>query len=117
MRAAAAILTVLLGITATAQQVYDVGDPGITRPELIKEVHPRYPADAMRKKIEGGVLVKGVVLESGRIADVEIVEFLDPELDEEAVSAFRQWEFKPGTKNGTPVAVRITCRMMFTLKD
>ena len=60
---------------------------------------------------------RGVVLESGRMADVEVVEFLDPELDQETVAAFRQWEFKPATKHGTPVAVRITCRMILAFKD
>ena len=43
---------------------------------------------------------------------------LDPTygLDEQAVAAAKRWEFKPGTKDGKPVAVRVTLEMSFTLK-
>jgi TonB family protein len=116
MRALAILLTVLLGIPATAQRVYEVGDRGVRRPDIIKTVHARYTAGAMRRKISGAVLLRAVVLDDGRVVDVEIVERLDPELDDEAVTAFRQWEFKPGTRDGTPVAVRVTCRMFFAFK-
>ena len=117
MRAAVATLAVTLSLTAAAQQIYDVNDQGIMRPELVKDVPARYTPDAMRRKIEGSVLLRGVILESGRVADVKVVESLDPELDQEAVAAFSKWEFKPGTKEGAPVAVRVTCKMAFAFKD
>lgn len=37
-------------------------------------------------------------------------------LDEQAVNALKQWEFKPGMKDGKPVAVRIYVQSRFTLK-
>ena len=37
-------------------------------------------------------------------------------LDTQAVEAVRQWLFKPGTKEGKPVAVRVALEMTFTLK-
>jgi TonB family protein len=37
-------------------------------------------------------------------------------LDAEAVRAVKQWQFAPGTKEGVPVAVRITVDMSFTLR-
>ena len=37
-------------------------------------------------------------------------------LDAQAVSAVKQWLFKPGTKEGKPVAVHVTIEMTFTLK-
>jgi TonB family protein len=37
-------------------------------------------------------------------------------LDEEALKAMKQWQFKPGTKNGEAVAVRVDVKMRFTLK-
>jgi outer membrane biosynthesis protein TonB len=36
-------------------------------------------------------------------------------LDNEAVKAARQWVFKPGTKDGKPVAVRIILELTFSL--
>ena len=119
MRAAVATLAVTLSLTAAARQIYDVNDQGIMRPELVKDVPvpARYTPDAMRRKIEGSVLLRGVILESGRVADVKVVESLDPELDQEAVAAFSKWAFKPGTKERAPVAVRVTCKMAFAFKD
>jgi len=46
---------------------------------------------------------------------VEVVRPLDPELDEQAGIALRQWEFKPGTLDGKAVAVRISAELSFTL--
>ena len=44
---------------------------------------------------------------------------LDPSLglDQQAVTAVRQWMFRPGTKNGKPVAVPIFIRINFDLRD
>jgi len=46
-----------------------------------------------------------------------VVRSLDPTfgLDAQAVIAARQWIFKPGTKDGQPVAVRVMIEMTFTL--
>ena len=59
-----------------------------------------------------------VVTESGDISDIEITRSLDQEygLDQAAIDAARQWKFKPGLKDGNPVAVRITIELTFTLK-
>ena len=47
-----------------------------------------------------------------------VTQSLDKEygLDTQAVEAARQWLFKPGTKDGKPVAVRVALEMTFTLK-
>jgi len=37
-------------------------------------------------------------------------------LDDQAVTAMKKWQFKPGTKDGKPVAVRVTVEMTFKLK-
>lgn len=59
-----------------------------------------------------------VVLPNGTVGDVTVVKSLDDEhgLDEQAIRATRQWQFKPGTKDGKPVAVEVTIEMTFTLK-
>ena len=51
-------------------------------------------------------------------SDVKVARSLDSVygLDEAAVKAMKQWEFKPGLKDGKPVAVRISVDMAFTLK-
>ena len=50
--------------------------------------------------------------------DVSVKRSLDPTygLDQQAVKAARQWKFKPGTKDGKAVPVRVSLEMTFTLK-
>ena len=45
-----------------------------------------------------------------------VTRSLDAELDEEAIKAAKQWDFKPGTKDGEAVAVQVNIEMTFTLK-
>ncbi len=58
------------------------------------------------------------MLADGKVGDVTVAESLDSiyGLDKNAVAAMKQWEFKPGMKDGKPVAVRIHVQMAFTLK-
>ena len=65
----------------------------------------RYPEEARRAGIEGGVCVQFVVNEDGAVGDVEVVRSAHPLLDEEAVRAVRASAFRPGYQNGEPVRV------------
>ena len=95
--------------------VYKPGN-GVSAPVLVKEVKPQYTAEAMRAKIEGTVGIECVVETDGGTSDIKVVKPLDPGLDQEAVKAVRQWQFKPGTKDGKAVRVRITLELTFTLR-
>jgi periplasmic protein TonB len=91
---------------------------GVMLPTPIKEVKPVYTAAAMDARIEGTVLLDVVVLADGKVGDVTVSRSLDMEygLDTQAVEAAKQWLFKPGTKEGKPVAVLVSLEMRFTLK-
>jgi TonB family protein len=91
---------------------------GVLEPRLLRQVEPRYTADAMLAKVQGHVWLDCVVLPDGTVGDVEIVRSLDSTfgLDREAVRAVRQWRFRPGTRNGMPVAVLVTIELSFTLR-
>jgi protein TonB len=60
------------------------------------------------------VLLKAVVEDHGTVTEIEVERSLDAELDQQAVHAVKQWEFRPGTKDGKPVAVRIHVELYFT---
>jgi outer membrane biosynthesis protein TonB len=64
----------------TAEQseghVYRVGD-GVSSPQLIKEVMPKYTAEALRRKIEGQVQIRAVVGIKGTITEAIITKSLD----------------------------------------
>ena len=91
---------------------------GVETPRLLREVTPKYTAEAMRAKVQGIVLVEAVVLPDGTVGDVEVIRSLDRVfgLDEEAIRAARQWRFLPGTRFGEPVAVLVTIELTFTLR-
>jgi TonB family protein len=102
---------------APAQEVYKPGN-GISLPVVVKEVKPSYTDEAKAAGIRGSVWLRVVVQADGLVGDVQVTRSLDQEygLDNEAVKAAKQWEFKPGTKDGKPVAVEVTVEMTFTLK-
>ena len=115
--ASLSIVTMLTAMTLAQGTVYRAGD-GVTLPVVVKEVKPVYTRAALDAGIQGSVWLKVVVRADGDVGDVQVSMSLDTEngLDDEAVRAAKQWKFKPGTKDGKPVAVEVTLEMTFTLK-
>jgi len=108
-------LVALVGVQDST--VYKPGD-GVSLPQVTKQVRPQYTPEAMANRIEGKVGLETVVLSDGKVGDVTVTESLDSiyGLDKNAVAAMKQWEFKPGVKDGKPVAVRVAVVMNYTLK-
>ena len=115
--AALAVVLSAAVVSLQAQEIFTPGD-GVTLPVAVRPVKPGYTSAAMDAHIEGVVRLDVVVLDDGKVGEVTVTQSLDKEygLDTQAVEAARQWLFKPGTKDGKPVAVRVTLEMMFTLK-
>lgn len=99
---------------------FNAGGIGVTSPQLIKEVKPRYTVDAMRAKLQGVVEMQAVVLPDGSVDpnSVRITRSLDRVLglDQQALAALREWRFRPGRVKGQPVSVRINVELTFTLR-
>jgi protein TonB len=113
----AAGLAVAVAAGAAAQgEVYKVGDTGVRSPVLIKEVKPSYTEGAMRRKVQGTVELSAIIRQNGKPENIEVTRSLDPELDEQAITALKQWEFKPGTLDGKPVSVSVNVELTFTLR-
>ena len=71
---------------------------GVKLPKLVHEVKPDYTREAMEAGIQGRLSLQAVVLESGLVGDVDVIDSLDTVygLDDQAVKAIRQWQFEPG---------------------
>jgi periplasmic protein TonB len=111
---------VLVAATAGSQDsptIYRPGD-GVSLPQVTKQVKADYTQEAMANRIEGTVVLDVVVLSDGKVGDVNVSESLDSiyGLDKNAVAAMKQWQFKPGMKDGKPVAVRVSVEITFALK-
>jgi TonB family protein len=115
MRTISALIIVLLSATAAAQeQVYKPGD-GVTAPVPIDQPRPEYRSDALTARIEGIVTLECVVRADGTVSEGRVTKPLFPSLDEAALLTLSEWKFKPGTKDGNPVPVRVTVEMSFSL--
>lgn len=93
---------------------------GVSLPRVLREVKPRYTAEAMRAKVQGTVLLECIVQPDGTVGPVRVVRSLDSTfgLDEEAIKAAKEWRFAPGihAQTGQPVPVIITIELTFTLR-
>ncbi len=83
-------------------------------PEAITKVPPEYPDLARSANVDGTVLVQALVGKDGRVKDTKVVKSIAM-LDAAAVSAVRQWVFKPALSNNKPVAVWVAVPVRFTL--
>jgi len=82
---------------------------------LGKEV--KYPAEAVKKGIQGKVYVTFVVDKNGKVRNSKVVRGVDPILDAEAlrvVNAMPKWT--PGKQSGKDVAVQFTVPIKFKLQ-
>lgn len=76
----------------------------------------RYPAEAMEKGIEGGVVVSFAVATDGSIEDVEVVRSVSKELDNEAVRVVKSMPaWTPASKDGKPVKCKFCLPVNFSL--
>lgn len=68
-------------------------------------VEPNYPPRAMRRGLEGYVVVRFTISPSGRPQDLSVVEANPPRVFErEALRALRKWKYEPKVVNGEAVA-------------
>jgi protein TonB len=81
---------------------------------IVKKVMPVYPPEAKAAGIQGSVHLTVMISAEGKVEDVVIVDG-DPRLADAAVTAVRQWEYRPVLLNGDPVAVTTQVDVNFTL--
>jgi TonB family protein len=82
-----------------------------TQAQLVSSVPPEYPSVARQFHAEGNVVVSATVGTDGHVKNAKAVSG-NPMLRDAAVSAVRQWKYKPATLNGQPVesAVQVTLK-------
>jgi periplasmic protein TonB len=88
---------------------------GVTAPQLLYKVEPEYSEEARKAKYQGTVVLNVIVDASGKAVEPKIVHSLGLGLDEKAIEAVKKWKFKPGYKDGKPVAVIAQIEVNFRL--
>ncbi len=72
-----------------------------------------YPAIAKSAQVQGDVVIEATIDEAGKVADARVVKSV-PMLDQAALDAVRQWEYRPSLLNGVPTPVVMTVTVKFT---
>jgi protein TonB len=89
---------------------------GMTPPETIFRVQPRYSESARKAGRQGIVVLRATIDRTGAVTDVRLVKPLGLGLDEAAINAVRQWRFTPATMQGRPVPVFFQLTVTFTIR-
>ena len=89
---------------------------GMTRPEAISKVTPKYTEAARKAGVQGTVIVEAVIDEQGRVTNVHVLRGLPMGLDRMAVEAIQQWRFRPAMRGDKPVKVYFTLTAIFSIQ-
>jgi TonB family protein len=88
----------------------------VTEPVLLSQVQPAYTPEAKEARIQGTVEVLITVRADGTVKAEQIKKSLDPGLDASAMAAVEEWKFRPGTRDGKPVATMVSVLINFSLR-
>jgi TonB family protein len=84
----------------------------IPAPVKVKNVAPEYPAVAKSARVGGVVQIEATVGPDGRVRDAEVTKSV-PLLDQAALAAVRQWEYRPTRVKGVAVPVIVNVAVDF----
>jgi len=72
----------------------------------VVKVEPVYPTRALARRLEGWVIVRFTVTETGSVTDIEVIESSDPLFEGSAVEAAQRFKYRPRIIDGQPIEVR-----------
>ena len=75
----------------------------LVAPLATRKVDPGYPAELMRRNVQGTVTLYAVIHSDGSVGEIRVLRGIDERLDEYARAALSHWHFSPATKNGYAV--------------
>jgi TonB family protein len=84
--------------------------PPPTAPQVIRRVDPRRPQSA--RSLSGTVVLSATIGIDGRPSDIKAVRG-NPLLVSAALAAFRNWQYEPAQRNGTPTTAPVEVRFVF----
>jgi TonB family protein len=112
---------VQLAMKATIEEARSYGlsvikdlPPGRTPPEVVSIVRPSMPAALRAIDVNTVVKVQYLINEDGMPVNVQVTSPSPyEELNQAAVDAISQWRYKPGTRDGVIVPVKMTTPVRF----
>jgi TonB family protein len=89
--------------------------PRIVPAEILSKPTPAYTDEARKARVEGEVLLEVVLEASGKVKVIRVVRGLGHGLDESAVRAAEQINFKPALRDGQPSDSTAVLHIIFQL--
>ena len=87
----------------------------VTPPVKIRDASPIYPELPRLAKQEGQVVIEAVIGVTGDVVETRVLR-ATPLFGDAALTAVRQWKYKPTLLNGRPVPVVMTVTVTFRLR-
>ena len=87
----------------------------LSAPVALNKVDPAYPAELVRDRVEGTVVLYAVIRADGTIDGIRVLESGDERLNPIAVDALSRWRFRPGTKQGVAVDIEAVVQVPFRI--
>jgi TonB family protein len=103
-----------VGNAVPEQPTDKVGGHG-SAPSPLFDPEPPYTEKARILKYSGRVSLVLVIDAQGNVSDVSVLKPLPFGLAEQAIETVRTWKFRPATRNGAPVQVRVTVEVSFSI--
>ena len=97
-----------------------LGSPNVAPPVFTQKIAPTYPPQAIEAGIQGYVILEAVLKKSGEIDSVIVLKGIEEGrfgLEQAAIDALKQWQYQPGTVQGSPADVRMTLKIDFLLNN
>ncbi|MCK4836915.1 MAG: energy transducer TonB, partial [Candidatus Aminicenantes bacterium] len=86
------------------------------RLRLIKRVAPVYPIEALKKNIQGKVIIMAFIDKKGYISHTKVFKG-NPILARASVAAMKQWRFEPYILGGKRQPILFTVTVDFNLEE
>ena len=115
------LLLTVAGIVAAGGILFGQGDPPPVRvggdvkpPVKVKDVKPVYPTVARQARMQGVVVIEATVGADGKVKATKVLKSV-PALDAAAMTAVKQWEYRPTLVDGKATPVILPVALTFRL--
>jgi periplasmic protein TonB len=87
------------------------------QPQPVLQPSPTYPYALRREGLNATVAVEFIVDKEGRVLEPFVIDSTHTGFNEAAVTGVSKWKFRPGTRAGAKVNVRMRVPIVFKLLD
>lgn len=86
----------------------------VRRPQLVKQIAPKYPPLARDAHITGEVVIDAILDERGNVTEMKVISG-PPLFYSAAMDALREWKYEPTYLNDEPISVQLIVTITFRL--